>query len=152
MHNHTYHTLNETNQPNKHPITTMWAEHRGLQRIWFKLDALVQARGVPSLKLQPSLRRYHDRGPGRFFACSLRRAFLAWARPPLAQRWGYSPGLRMQQHTMASTRSHLGERLSLDQDSASLKTIALRLSESSRVTLACFCMSRLGESVSLGRE
>jgi len=52
MHNHMYHTLNKTNQPNNKPITTMWGEQHGLQRISLKLEALAQARGVSSLKLQ----------------------------------------------------------------------------------------------------
>jgi len=39
MHNHTYHTLNKTNQPNKQLITTTWGEQHGLQRISLKLDA-----------------------------------------------------------------------------------------------------------------
>jgi len=48
-------------------------------------------------------------------------------------------------------RSRLGERLSLERDSASLKTRVFRLSENSSVALACFCKSRLsdrlGESI-----
>jgi len=51
-----------------------------------------------------------------------------------------------------TTRSRLGERLSHERDSTSLKTRALCLSESSSVKLACFYKSRLGKTCSLGRE
>jgi len=55
----------------------------------------------PSLRREESsrssckllLRRDRNRGRERFFARSLRRGHHAWARPPLAQRWGSSPGL-----------------------------------------------------------
>jgi len=40
----------------------------------------------------------------------------------------------------------------MNKNCASLKTRALRLSESLSITLACFCKPRLGESISLGRE
>jgi len=71
--------------------------------------------------------------------------------PSSPERGHPSLGLRLQHHTKALMRSHLGKRLSPERGSALLKTRALRLSESSSVTLVCFCKSRLGESVPLGR-
>jgi len=108
--------------------------------------------GCSRLSYRLSLRRDRDRGPGRFCERSHRRALLAWARPPLAQRWGSSPGLKLEQHTKAPTRSRLSEHLSPKRDSTSLKKRALRLSEGSSVNLACFCKSCLGEAGPLGRE
>jgi len=72
--------------------------------------------------------------------------------PSSLERGHPSSGLRLQQHAKAPTRSRLGERLSLERYSTSLKTRVLRLSESLRIDLACFCKSRLGETGSLGWE
>jgi len=96
-----------------------------LQRISLKARALAQARGVLSL------RRDYDQC-WEVLAGLLRQALprlsettsrptvrsLAWAKP--------------QQHPKAFTPPRLGEWLSLERDSASLKTRALLLSESSQ--------------------
>ena len=52
---------------------------------------------------------------------SLKRALLAWARPPLAQRWGSSFGLKLQRRAKVPMRSRLGEPLSPERDVTSLK-------------------------------
>ena len=52
---------------------------------------------------------------------SLRGALLSWARPPLAQRWGSSLGLKLQRHVKAPMSSRLGKPLSPKRDITSLK-------------------------------
>jgi len=78
-----------------------WRKQHNLQQISLKPRVLAHARGVPSL------RRDRDRGMERLSHGLLRRALLAWARQPLAQRWGSSPGLKQEQQAQSSHASSL---------------------------------------------
>jgi len=53
----------------------------------------LKREGSPRSSYRLSLRRDRDRGPRRSSNTRLGKPSLAWARQPLAQRWGSSPEL-----------------------------------------------------------
>jgi len=64
-------------------------------------------KGSFAQAIDPRLGETANRGFCWFRDFSLKRALLAWARPPLAQRWGSSPELQLQRHTSSSHRFSL---------------------------------------------
>jgi len=98
-----------TNQAIKHSITVKRKEQRGPSGSRSSQEPSLRRGGSSRSSCRPSLRRDRDRGPGRFFAHSLRRALpcLSELTPHLkvrflAQRWGSSPRLQLQRHTSSS--------------------------------------------------
>jgi len=67
----------------------------------------LKRKGSFAQAIGPRLSEAVNREPCKTREFSLRRALLAWAwaRPPLAQTWGSSFGLQLQQHASSSHAS-----------------------------------------------